>query len=275
MSTDITDAFVAVYLPDVKAQYQQSQTLVRNRVRLQTGIVGSTAKFQKVGKGSALQKTRHGYVPIMNVEHSNVTATLSDYFAADYVDDLDLYKTNINERQALAQAGVGACNRKIDSLLFTAMDGTTNTVAEASTGLTRAKVLSAFEQLNEYDVPGGNRFCAVGAHQWSELLDITEFASADYAGNMYPWMAGVEARVWLGTIWFMTNELPVSSGTRKCFMWHEQAVGWAEGAGLKLEVAWATERDAYLVKHKFSGGAVLIESEGCVEISCDDDAVIS
>jgi len=275
MSLSITEAFIKEYLPDFKAQYQQMITKVRNKVRLQTGIIGSTARFQKVAKGEAGKKTRHGNVPIMNVDHTYEDATLEDWFAADYADDLDLLKTNIDERKALAMAGAGAVNRKIDNLIFTQMNTSTNTVAEGSAGMTKAKVLQGFEQLNQYDVPAGNRFCAVGPHQWNELLNIKEFVSSDYAGNMYPWMTGVESKVWLGTIFFMSTLLPIATGTRQCFMWHQQAAGWAEGKGVTLEAAWVTEKDSYLIKHKFSGGSVLIEDEGCVKIACDDDAAIS
>lgn len=275
MSTTITEAFIKEYLPDFKAAYQQMTSMVRDKVRVQTGIVGSTARFQKIGKGSAGKKTRHGNVPIMNVDHSYVDATLEDWYAADYADNLDLLKTNINERQALSMAGAGACGRKIDELLFTAMDGTTNTVAEGSAGMTKAKVLTAFEQLNKYDVPGGNRFCAVGPHQWNELMTLTEFSSSDYAGNRFPWLSGIESKMWMGIVWFMTNQLPISSGTRKCFMWHSQAIGWAEGAGVTVRADNIPEKASYLINHYFSGGAALIESEGCVEIACDDDASLS
>lgn len=275
MSTTITEAFIKEYLPDFKAAYQQMMSKVRSQVRVQTGIVGSTARFQKIGEGIAQEKTRHGNVPIMNVDHSYVDATLADYYAAEYADKLDILKTNIDERRAYAEAGAGACNRQIDNQLFTVMDGTTNTVAEDSAGLTKAKILSAFETLNGYDVPGGDRFCAVGAHQWSELLNISEFTSSDYANDLYPWLTGIESRRWLGTVFYMTTQLPLSSGTRKCFMWHSQAVGWAEGAGVTLEVNYVPEKVSYLINHYYSGGAALIDDEGVVEIACDDDATIS
>lgn len=275
MSLTISESFIKEYLPDFKAAYQQMTSMVRDKVRVQTGITGSTARFQKIGKGSAGNKTRHGNVPIMNVEHSYEDATLTDWFAADYADRLDLLKTNIDERRALAMAGAGACGRKIDNLIYTKMATTTNTVAEDSAGLTKDKILAAFKQLNQYDVPGGNRFAAVGPHQWNELLTLTEFSSSDYANEMYPWLRGVESRMWLGTVWFMTNELPLSSGTRTCFMWHNQALGWAEGSGVTVNVDRVPEKDAWLINHSFSGGAALIEDEGCVAIACDDDASLS
>ena len=93
MSTDVSDAFVAKYLAEFHEAYQQMGSKLRNCVRLKTGIIGSTAIFQTGGKGSAGLKTRHGNVPLMNATHATATATLADYYAADYVDKLDELKT--------------------------------------------------------------------------------------------------------------------------------------------------------------------------------------
>ena len=41
--------------------------------------------------------------------------------------------------------------------------------------------------LGNKDVPDdGNRYAIVGWKQWSELLNITEFANADYVGKQFP-----------------------------------------------------------------------------------------
>ncbi|MBA4357394.1 MAG: hypothetical protein C0405_06675, partial [Desulfovibrio sp.] len=89
MSTSITNSFIAMYVADVHEAYQQRGSKLRNTVRLKTGVKGATAVFQKNGKGAAGKKTRHGNVPLMNVAHSTVTATLEDWYGADYVDKLD------------------------------------------------------------------------------------------------------------------------------------------------------------------------------------------
>ena len=273
MSTDITDAFIAQYLADVHEAYQQKQSKLRNTVRLKTGIVGSTCIFQKGGKGVAGKKTRHGNVPLMNADHSSVTATLEDWYGADYVDKLDELKTNIDERMLVANAGAYALSRKIDELIITVLDsgaGTTDSTATA--GLTKARILTAFEALNSADAPDdGDRYCLVGPHQWNELLNLTEFKSADYAGDSYPWLKGTEAKRWLNMTWIMHTGLPLSSGTRKCFMYHRSAVGLAEGQSLKAYIDWVPEKAAHLIDHMISAGAVAIDGNAIVEIQCDDD----
>lgn len=273
MSTDITDAFIAQYLAEVHEAYQQTGSKLRSAVRLKTGVIGSTCVFQKAGKGVAGKKTRHGNVPLMNADHSTVTATLEDWYGADYVDKLDELKTNIDERMVVANAGAYALGRKVDDLIITVLDsgaGTTDTAA--TLGLTKARILTAVETLNAADVPDdGNRFAVLGAHQWNEMLNLTEFKSADFAGTKYPWLKGTEARMWLGITWMFHSGLPLGSGTRKCFLYHKSAVGLAEGLDLKLHVDWVPEKAAHLFDHMISAGTVAIDGTGIYEWQCDDD----
>ncbi len=276
MSTSIANSFIAMYVADVHEAYQQRGSKLRNTVRLKTGVTGATAVFQKNGKGAAGKKTRHGNVPLMNVAHSNVTATLEDWYGADYVDKLDELKTNTDERLVVANAGAYALGRKIDELIVARMAQTSSAVAEGAKGLTKAKILEAFAMLNSKDVPDdGNRFAVVGAHQWNELLDISEFKSADFAGDRYPWLKGTESRTWLGITWMFHTGLPLAGGTRKCFLYHRNAVGLAEGQELKVFTDWVPEKAAHLVDHMLSAGACLIDEDGVVQIDCDDDAALA
>jgi hypothetical protein len=275
MSNDVLTSFCTYFDPLFKGAYQKLMAKTRDKVRVQTGFQGSTTKFQKVGKGTALAKTRHGKLPIMNVDHDVVTATMATKYAPEMIDAEDLKMTNVDLAAAYNEAISGALAKAYDDMIYTAMDATSNTVAEGSAGLTRAKVFAAFEQLNKYNVPGSDRFCAVGAHQWNELLDISEFASADFVGPNYPWLQAANARNWLGIYWYMDADLPLSSGTRKCFMWHKQAVGLGELTPFTRTMERLPDADAWLLTGKFTAGAILIEAEGCVEIACDDDAAIS
>lgn len=276
MSTSISNSFIAQYVADVHEAYQQRGSKLRGTVRLKTGVAGATAVFQKNGKGAAGKKTRHGNVPLMNVEHSTVTATLEDWYGADYVDHLDELKTNTDERLVVANAGAYALGRKVDELLVGKLAQASNHVPEAASGLSKAKVLEAFAMLNGKDVPDdGNRFAVVGAHQWNELLDISEFKSADFAGDRYPWLKGTESRTWLGITWMFHTGLPLTGGTRKCFLYHRSALGLAEGQEVKVFTDWVPEKAAHLVDHLLSAGAVLIDDDGVVEIDCDDDAALA
>jgi len=278
MSTTIDQAFITQFEDEVKLAYQQMGSKLRNTCRLKPGARGEKVRFQTLGKGIAGQKSRHGNVPVMNATHAYVDATLEDWYGADYVDNMDELKTNIDERMIQAQTAAAALGRKADSLIISALESVAGTtVATAATGLTKAKILSAFETLNGYDVPDdGQRFCIVGPHQWNELLNLSEFKSADYVGaGDLPWTKGTEVKRWMNIYWMMHTGLTLSSGDRKCLMYHRTGIGLAEALNISTEIAWVTEKDAHLVKAKMSMGSIGIDDEGVVEIDCDDDAAIS
>lgn len=276
MSTTIANSFVSEYAALVHDAYQQRGSKLRNTVRIQEKVEGSKCVFQKVGKGTAGKKTRHGNVPLMNLNHSTVSCTLSDWYAAEYVDKLDEMKEKQDERKVAADAGAWALGRKIDELIIERMTGASNVITEAASGLTKDKILQAFGTLNANDVADdGNRFAIVGPHQWNELLNIEEFKSSDFSGEQYPWLKGTESRTWLGITWMFHTGLPIMDGTRSCYIYHRNAMGLAEGQEIKAYVDWVPEKAAHLVDHMLSAGACLIDADGVIEIKCDDDATIN
>ena len=272
MSVD--QVFIKQFEADVHLAYQQMGTKLRSTIRSKSGVVGASTTFQKVGKGIASTKSRHGIVPVMNLNHTPVECTLQDYYAGDWVDALDELKTNVDERRVVASAGAYALGRKTDELIIAAMNNATQYVGDYSTGLTKALIMSALEKLNENDVPDdGRRFAVVGVHQWNELLKIFEFVSADYVGNATPLVDGCESRKWLGVNWILCNALPLASGDdRDCFMYHASSIGHACGQEVKTDITWHGERAAHFISNSMSQGAVLIDNEGIVRIKCDDDA---
>ena len=86
-------------------------------MRSKSDIQAARPPFQKVGKGTATTKARHGQVPVMNIDHEPVECTLADFYAGDWVDKLDELKVNIDERQVIANAGayaLGPQDRRAD-----------------------------------------------------------------------------------------------------------------------------------------------------------------
>ena len=147
MSTTIDQAFIKQFEEEVHQAYQRMGSKLRNTVRVKNSVQGSSTVFQKVGKGSASTKARHGKVPVMNIDHTPVECQLQDFYAGDWVDHLDELKINIDERQVLANAGAFALGRKTDDLIITALGQATNVAGTGTDGLTKAKVLEAFEML--------------------------------------------------------------------------------------------------------------------------------
>lgn len=270
MSTTIDAAFVKQFEADVHLSYQQMGTKLRSTIRSKSGVVGASTTFQKVGRGTASTKSRHGMVPVMNLNHEPVECFLADYYAGDWVDSLDELKTNIDERRVVASAGAYALGRKTDDLIIEAMKNATQNVGDYTNGLTKDIILSAVELLNTKDVPDdGRRFCVIGVHQWNELMNIDEFVSADYVGDT-PMTGGAEVRRWLGINWVMHNGLPVDGNKRDCFVYHASAIGHACGQEVKSDISWHGERAAHFVSNNMSQGAALIDGDGIVRIKCGE-----
>lgn len=272
MSTSIEQAFVKHYEADVFQAYQRQGSKLRSTVRSKSGVVGSSAVFQKVGKGIAQTKARHGAVPVMNLERSVVEATLQDYYAGDWIDKLDDLKTESDERSVIVNAGAYALGRKTDEMIINQLASTTNTIAADSLGLTLAKIQEAFESLSGNDVPDdGQRYAIVGWKQWSDLLTLKEFASAEYVGDDALPFVSTQAKKWLGTLWIPHSGLPLDeNGVRTCFWYHKAAVGHASGADVESDITWHGDKASYFVNNMMSQGAILVDDEGVIAINCDE-----
>jgi len=274
MSTSIDQAFIKQFEREVHESYQRQGSKLRNTVRTISNVNGSSAVFQKVGVGTASTKSTHGLVPVMNLDHSNIEVTLQDYYAGDWIDRLDELKINIDERQVIANAGANALGRKTDELIIDQLaTASATTIADGNVGLTKDKILNAFESFGENDVPDdGQRFCIVGWKQWSELLSIDEFVNADYIGNdALPFASITQAKMFLGTIFIPHSGLPIDANdVRSCFWYHKTAVGHAAASDVETDVSWHGDRAAHFVNNMMSQGAGLIDEAGIITINCDE-----
>ena len=79
MSSQVSESFIKQFEADVHLAYQQNGSKLRNPVRSKNNVKGSSTVFQKVGKGSASQKARHGMVPVMSLSHSPVASALQEF----------------------------------------------------------------------------------------------------------------------------------------------------------------------------------------------------
>lgn len=272
-STEIDAVFTKQFQAEVHEAYQRHGSKLRPTVRSKSGVKGTSTFFPKVGKGTAAAKTRHGAVPVMNLEHAQVECVLQDYYAGDWVDRLDELKTNLDERNVVANAGAYALGRKTDELIIAALDtGTKEAIGTAAgttdtDGLTKEKVLLAFEMMGAADVPDdGGRFAVVGWKQWSQLLEIDEFASSEYVGaDELPWK-GTQAKRWLGALWMPHSGLTKSGALRYCYFYHRTAIGHAAAAEVSTDVTWHGDRAAHFVANMMSQGAVLIDDAGVIRM---------
>jgi hypothetical protein len=275
----IDQAFITQFNKDLHLTYRQMGSKLRGLVRTDGQVVGSSVNFYKLGTLAAGTKARNGDIPVQNPDHSKVTANMADYYIHMLADQLDLTKLEVDVRKGYVEAGASAFGIKTDEIIIKAMsDGATVNYGGYSGNLTRNNALLGVQKLNEKFVPDdGKRFALVTASAWSHLMAIDQFVRADYVGPDLPFkQMGIEARTWLGVHWMCSQYLP-GAGTNqaKYYLFHSSAVGHGINADVSTQWQWKNEKWAWSMAGAMSMGAVVIDTNGIVEMRFDDTAALA
>ena len=278
MAISISNAFVTLFDAEVKQAYQ-ADAVLRNTVRLRTGVTAATHKFPKIGAGVASVRIPQTDVSPLNVSYSQATVTLADWIAAEYSDIFNQAKVNFDERAELVQVVGKAIGRRADQLIIDALAGSgtslsvSNDIGGTDTNLNVAKLRKAKALLDTANVPMGDRYLLIHAENLQALLTETAVTSTDF--NTVKALVQGEVDTFLGfkflTIGDRTEGGLVGGGSaadRKCWAWHKTAVGMAEGMGIRSEINYIPEKTSWLVASMLSAGATTIDAGGIVEIIC-------
>lgn len=294
MSTSIDQAFITSFEAKVHEVFQRKGAYLKDAVRLKTDVVGATAVFQKVGKGTATTKSRHGTIVPMNQEHTAPSVTLQDFYAGDWVDKLDEAKININDRDVIASGGAQALGRKVDDQITTVLDTTTQaaiTLTLTNKGNVLASLLELVEAVWANDVPNdGQNFAVMTPRLWSQAMTLDQFNRAEYVGadgmvfKQGPQIGVAAWKNWMNIKWKMQTGLPgAATSSGKSWVWNMMAIGYAiaRSAGnvagresVSADITWHGDRAAHFVNNMMSGNAVMIDDTGVIEASFNDTAAI-
>lgn len=277
MAQNVTTAFVTLFESEVKQAYQ-AESLLRGTCRTRTGVQGNTVKFPKIGKGVATVRVPQTDVTPLNVTYSQVTATMSDFIAAEYSDIFHQSHINFDERRELVEVVSKSIARRMDQIIIDALNAAASpstvatSIGGAASNMNIEKLRATAKALNEKNVPSEGRYLLMHASQLDALLGETEVTSSDFAS--------VRALVRGEVSSFMGFEILTMGdrdeggvpkpSTRSCFAWHKDALGYAESMAQKSEVNYVPEKTSFLVSSMFSAGAVAIDDEGIVKISCTE-----
>jgi len=277
MAVGISNAFVQLFDAEVKQAFQSSRALA-GLTRERTNVEGNQVKFPKIGKGTATVRVPQTDVTPLNVTYSQVTATMSDYIAAEYSDIFSQQKVNFDERRELVQVVGAAIGRRMDQLTIDALtsSGTSLTVATsiggAGTNMNIEKLIEAKKLLDAGNVPMEGRCMLIHANTLAGLLGETQVTSADFASVKALVQGDIDTFMGFKFVTLGDRDeggLPLPS-TRTCFAFHRDAVGVGIGMNQKSEINYVPEKTSFLVSSMFSAGAVAIDAEGIVAISCTE-----
>ena len=277
MALGLSNAYVTLFNAEVKQAYQGKAQLV-GATRQRRGVEGSTAKFPKAGKGVATLRVPQTDVTPLNVDFSQVTCTLEDWNAAEYSDIFMQKKVNFDEKQELVQVVANAIGRRQDQLIIDALTASStsltvsNDIGGTNTDLNTTKLREAKKLLDANNVPPQDRCVVLHGNNLSSLLSETAVTSSDF--NTVKALVAGEIDTWLGFKFIVMGDrteggLTIDgSSDRTIWAFHKAALGYAEGLALKTEINYIPEKTSHLVNSMLSAGAVAIDAEGIVQLTC-------
>lgn len=287
MSNQITEAFVQQFSDNFFHLAQQSTSRLENSVRVESGIVGISKSFNRLGQRVAQRRLdRHGDTPINEQLHSTRFVDLWDWEDGDMIDDQDKIRMLAEPSNEYSKAMVAAMNRAKDSVIITALGGnarsasgtvalpSTQKVAVGSTGLTKAKLITTrgIFRANEADEEAGEElFLAYGNKQLQDLLSDTTLSNTEYNTVLSLQNGSINNATLFGFKFIPTERLPLSSTTRYCYAWAKSGVVLGVGANIQVDIAKDPGKSFNLrVYARQSLGAARIEEEKVVEIACQE-----
>ncbi len=277
MAVGISNAFVQMFDAEVKQAYQSARALA-GVTRERTNVEGNQVKFPKIGKGTATVRVPQSDVTPLNVTYSQVTATMSDFIAAEYSDIFNQQKVNFDERRELVAVVGAAIGRRMDQLVIDALNAASSPstvgtdIGGTGTNMNLAKLLAAKKALDANNVPSEGRCMIIHANGLSSLLDETELTSSDFASVKALVQGDIDTFLGFKFITLGDRDeggLPLPS-TRTSFAFHRDAIGMGIGMNQRSEINYIAEKTSFLVSSMFSAGAVAIDDEGIVKISATE-----
>ena len=188
------------------------------------------------------------------------------------MDDLDLFKTNIDLRSTFATAIAGALSRAVDQEIIDTLN--TNATTDQSpfniSGLTKANLLLIHERLNSLDVPNNDRVLVISPAALTDLLTDTNLVSAAdgviangaLATGFIPSVFGF--RIVISNLLSNTG---TTSGVRTCFAMQKEAVGLALAQDITTRIDYVPQKASSIVLGTMSGGSAVIDSDGVVTVN--------
>ena len=279
MSVNLSPVAVTEFDSMVKHAYQNA-SLLRDAVTVRNNVVGDTYKFRAMGKGTAAARgTTQTDVSPMNVAHSLVTATLTNFVAPEFTDIFDAAEVNFDEKQELAQTIAGALGRRLDQLVIDAMDAATPgaTVGTGTTGLSPDDLVSAKIELVKAGVGSGDLFCVLNGKGLSDLLGAEKTSSSDYANVKALVNGEIDTFAGFKVITMEDRSeggLTVDDTTAevKAYAFAKDAVGLAIGVDNKTTIDYIPEKVSFLCNGMLKAGAAIRDTAGLVEINYDNVA---
>lgn len=267
--------------------YQNQGNRLRPMVTQATRIEGAEkAVFWLAGKSTAAKKTRNQRNVPGNSARKKFEVALETWVAFDTVEEFDLDRMSVDEREIVYQSGAMALGRATDKEIYAVMATKVTDVTglDFSAGaFTAASALTLCAALQADKVPwDGQVYCGLPPLQWNQLLASKVVNSADHVKDL-PFTKATDTRFWNGVNWFLQVEeddedlYPVPDTNKQdLFIWHKSAVGWGNHTDLRVITQWDNYEDWWTINMQAKGCAtVMQEGKGIKRFRTSTNSAIS
>lgn len=271
-------------------EYQATKKL-SNTTRLQTGVVGGSYDWPRVGPLSMTERAAsQSPIATTDQDYQQIVTPFKNYDLMVATDLFDQAKINVSDRQQQAKNSTDAVGRQEDQVLINTFDTAASghsTIADDGTNLPINKIIEGVGLLNESSVPFATRYLAVGPKQINSLVRQERAVSSDFS-NVKPLMSGMIDNYMGVTIIMIPDQfienigkvygLPKTGDIRTCFMWQQSAAGYVYGAfsgksNPSVSVDWNPTLQSWMTISILRAGASLLLEDGLVKIECDETAL--
>lgn len=282
MSKNLSTAAITQFSQEIKKEYQGAGRLRGTTTFRNTD--GQTYRFQRQGKGIAMQKASQAAVTPNDISYSVPTVVMENWYASEYTDVFDQAAVNFDEKAALAKTLAMAMSRREDQLIIDAAAAGTYsatpsgadqglTIAEGGTNFTLAKLRSANERFQDLEIAGETRHIALTAAAITKLLSDTEVTSADY--NTVRALVNGDLKTYMGFEFHIIGTQRDEGGLAKAgdiqdaYAWVPSALGYVSNMDIKSEVNYIADRTSWLCTSLLKSNAGIIENAGLIKIQYD------
>lgn len=251
--------------------YQNKGNRLRPMVTQATRIEGAEkAVFWLAGKSKAVKKTRNQRNVPSNAERKKFEVPLATWTAFDTVEEYDLDRMTVDEKEIVYQSGAMALGRATDIEIYDVMKAA-KPAADAgldfSAGaFSAANALTLCAALQNDKVPwDGQVFCGLPSLQWNQFLANKVVNSADQVKDL-PFTKATDTRFWNGVNWFLQVEedpedfyrVPAAN-KQDLMIWHKSALGWGNHTDLRVIPQWDNYEDWWTINMAAKGCATTMQ----------------
>lgn len=266
-------AFQTQYRTEFIAGFEQRTSQLRATVTTEGSVNGNQFTFLVADSGSANAVTRgvNGLIPARADNLNQYVATLQEWHDLVRRTGFNLFASQGDGRRIMQETTMAVLNRKIDSDIITELSNATQDSGTAAT-MSLDLVMYAIAVLGNNAVPlDGDVYGLLTPGAYAYLMQVKEFASADYVNNKPFSGGGLTQFRWANVNWTVHPNLPgKGTSAEKCFVYHKSSIGHGcDMASIQTAAGYDEEQDYSYARASSYMGSKILQNGGIFVMNHD------